>query len=230
MSDYTPEFEDEHDFRDWLEQQFIDDGWYTKTEVSPTSSADRADLIIRNQEYGSIGIECKYMPSPKAGKKVGEALEQIVQKYRGKTYGCHTVDLWAFAPYFYKGASTATQTIRELLCHFGIGVIWTHKPHLKVDFAYSDSDTKIFIKHFYHDYGDGDRYGDIDSIEDSVLGKIGKLDSDNTPECQYNSLGVGCTADSDGTVEIDSYEIQLCKHHIRKLDRERAANQKERSH
>jgi len=76
MSDYTPEFEDEHDFRDWLEQQFIDDGWYTKTEVSPTSSADRADLIIRNQEYGSIGIECKYMPSPKAGKKVGEALEQ----------------------------------------------------------------------------------------------------------------------------------------------------------
>jgi hypothetical protein len=228
MSNHTPEFEDEDDFRDWLEQQFSDDGWDTDHEVYPTSSKVRADLIVRNEEYGSIGIECKYMRSGPNGKKVGEALEQIVQKYRGKTYNGHTVDLWAFAPYFPEGVSTCTQTIRELLCHFGIGVIWTHKSQLKVDFAYSNSDTKILIKDFC-DNVDKNRYGDIDKIEGSVLGKIGKLDSDNTPECQYDGR-LGCTADSYETVEINSYEIRLCKRHIDKLDLERAADQKEHLH
>jgi hypothetical protein len=112
---------------------------------------------------------------------------------------------------------TAAQTLR--------GVIWTHKSQLKVDFAYSKSDTKILLKNFSHYDVDKNRYGDIDKIEGSVLGKIGKLDSDNTPECQYDGR-LGCTADSHETVEIDSYEIRLCKRHIRKLDRERAADQR----
>jgi hypothetical protein len=230
-SRYIPNFDCEESFRNWLEQQFIDDGWLTWSEVYPESDSVRADLIVRNREYGSIGIECKYMPSPKAGKKVGKALEQIVDRYRGKTYNSKTVDLWAFAPYFYKGAGQGTQTIRELLCHFGIGVIWTHKSHLKVDFAYSDRDTKILVKHFYFETTDedvGEEYGDIDEIEKSVLSKVGKLVQEKPQECQYDSPGVGCNADAHGTVEIGDYEIQLCKHHIRKLDRERAADVKHR--
>jgi hypothetical protein len=235
-SKYIPEFDCEHDFRDWLEQQFIDEGWRTQTEADPESSNVRADLIVRNQEYGSIGIECKYMSSPKAGRKVGQALEQIVQRYRGRTYGLHTVDLWAFAPYFHKGGTVGTQTIRELLCHFGIGIIRTDRSHIKIDFSYSDRDKKILVKDLFlekkaeeHDNSNGSDdsgtdYGDVDKIEDSVYKKIGRLDSDETPECQYNSVGVGCTADAHEAVEIGSYEINLCKYHIREFDRERTAN------
>jgi hypothetical protein len=238
-SRYVPDFDDEHEFRDWLEQQFIDEGWQTETEVNPNSSRLRADLIVRNQEYGPIGIECKYMPSPKAGRKVGQALEQIVQRYRGKTYGAHTVDLWAFAPYFYKGGTVGTQTIRELLCHFGIGIIRTDKARIKIDFSHSDRDKKILLKDFFlerkaEEHGDdnapdgvGTDYGDIDRIEDSVQKKIGRLDSEYIPECQHNNRNTGCTADAHDTVEIDSYEIHLCKYHIRKFDREQVANLKQ---
>jgi hypothetical protein len=235
-SKYIPDFDDEHDFRDWLEQQFIDEGWRTQTEARPNSSDVRADLIVRNQEYGSIGIECKYMSSPKAGRKVGKALEQIVQRYRGQTYRLHTVDLWAFAPYFYKGGTVGTQTIRELLCHFGIGIIRTDKARIEVDFANSNAHKKILVKDLYLEemaqkHGNNDEsgnagtdHGDIKKIEESVYKKIGRLDSDETPECQYNSAGVGCTADVHDSVEIGSYEVNLCKPHIRKFDRERAAN------
>jgi hypothetical protein len=238
-SRYVPDFDDEHEFRDWLEQQFIDEGWWTDTEVYPDSSNVRADLIVRKQEYGSIGIECKYMPSPKAGRKVGQALEQIVQRYRGKTYGTHTVDLWAFAPYFYKGGTVGTQTIRELLCHFGIGIIRTDRSHIKIDFSYSDRGKKILLKDFFlerkaeeHGGDDGPDdlgadYGDVDKIEDSVHRKIGRLQSEHTPKCQHNNRNVGCDADAHDTVEIGSYEIHLCKYHIRKFDRERTAELKQ---
>lgn len=204
------DFSDECELQEWLKQQFRSYGWKAIRETSPAGTDYRADLIVHHDNWGWIGIECKYMSSPRNGKKVGEAIEQILYKYRGERYPIadQQIDLWALCPYIENVPVTGiNQTIRETLCHLGIGILWPGDM-MKIDFSYSSSDTKILL-------GDeeGEQYGDRDRIREMVQKKI-FTDDNNLGTCQYDASGAGCHADAVDTVTVGSYEVALCKHHI----------------
>ena len=168
-----PDFPNEDALQTWLEDYFESHGWTAIREVSPHNSNHRADLLVHHDDYDWIGIECKHMKSPRAGRKVAEAMDQIISKYRGRKYIGNRVDLWAFCPYFYKDNADRQpqQTIREMLCYYGIGVLFTDRADLRIDFAYSDRDTKIQVEN-----PSGDRYGDITAIRESVSPKLDILE------------------------------------------------------
>jgi len=214
------DFSNEDEFQEWLQRRFRSHGWEAFREVSPSGTEYRADLLVHHDNWGWIGIECKYMTSPRNGKKVGEAIEQILTKYRGEEYPPATeeVDLWAMSPYFSKdGGSTIgiNQTIREVLCHFGIAVLWPHNRSMKIDFAYSSSETKILL-------GDesGSEYGDIERIREMVSKKKEPFQSESETRCQWDRSVNGCSAKASGSVTMNGCKVHLCKYHIRRLERE----------
>jgi len=220
------DFSNEDEFQEWLQHTFRSHGWKAFREVSPSGTDYRADLLVHHDNWGWIGIECKYMSSPRNGKKVGEAIEQIVTKYRGEEYppGTGEVDLWAMAPYFSKdGGSTTgiTQTIREVLCHFGIAVLWPQERSMKIDFAYSSSETKILL-------GDerGRDYGDIERIRAMVSKKRDAFEPETTKQCQWDRSVNGCSAEASDSITMNGCEVHLCKHHIRRLEREEHEREK----
>ena len=212
-----PDFDDEAELQEWLQSQFRYHGWAAQREVSPRRSNVRADLLVTHESWGTIGIECKYLSSNRNGKKIGEAIEQILWKYRGRRYnGDRRVDLWAVCPYIkkrYDGTRGNRQTIREILCHLGIGIIWPYTP-IKIDFAYSSSETKIQL-------GDesGTRYGDRERIEKMVEKKQGSHEPVREDHCQYSGSVKGCTAPVEDVIEINNYEVRLCKHHLREIEK-----------
>lgn len=172
----VPDFSCEDEMQEWLENEFESAGWTAIREVKPHHSRCRADLIAQHDEYGWIGVECKYMSSPRNGRKVGEAIDQIVNKYRGRKYVGNRIDLWAFCPYYYKddARKQPQQTIRELLCYFGIGVIELDKSGLIINFDHSDRDKKIKVSQLT-DWDDGREYGSIDAIQTAVEPKLERI-------------------------------------------------------
>lgn len=175
MARHTPEFENEDHLQRWLETQFESAGWKAIREVKPHFSNYRADLIVHHDDWGWIGIECKYMSSTRNGRNAAKALEQIVSQYRGRSYIGNKIFLWVFCPYFHKEDPNASfQTLRELFCYFGIGVINLYRSNLKMNFSHSNRDAKILIKSF-NDYDDDRDFGDPSVIRQSVKSKIGKL-------------------------------------------------------
>jgi len=226
------EFADERAYQKWLKEQFLKHGWEAHREISPKGTDFRADLIVYHENWDWIGIECKYMSSPRNGKKVGEALQQILKQYRGETYlGDKQIDLWVMSPYMENSDHRTigiNQTIREVLCHFGIGILWPYEGHMKLDFAYSHSDTKIML-------GDetGQDYGDIDRIREMVAKKMDETTVDEKRQCQYSNSIHGCSAEAVATVTHDGYEIHRWQHHLRRYERqefERAKKQRSVSH
>jgi len=222
------DFDDEKELRDWLAKQFKKYGWRAWTEKRPHGTDYRADIIVYHHEYGYIGIECKHMNTLSAGSYIGKALEQVLFQYRGKSYDMTngSLDLWAVCPYAkYDRSHTADrQTVREMLCHFGIGIIWPCEDpeRMMVDFAYSDSATKISISD-----PTSDRYGDRERIEEMVQKKI-RSEEDGSKQCQYDTNGHGCTAPSVGFVEVNNYEIYLCEHHLNQHEKARWNDEKSR--
>lgn len=216
------DFEDEKELQSWLKEEFLSYGWEAYREVSPKGTDYRADLIVYHENWGYIGIECKYMSSPRNGKKVGEAIEQIVAKYRSERYLYgDQVDLWAFCPYIENVPVTGiNQTIREILCHFGIAILWPGD-RMKIDFAYSSSDTKILLGD-----EDGEHYGDRERIRSMVQKKMGLLDRPTPDSCQYDAGSHGCDSEAAGTVVHNSYEIKLCQHHLERYEKEMAEDEK----
>jgi len=208
------DFDDEDDLKDWLKKKLENNGWKVRREISPKGSQVRADLLIKHEKIGWIGIEAKYLTSLRNGKKIGEALDQILYKYRGEDYlTAGEIDLWAVSPYVENINQTGIkQSIREILCHFGIAILWPHHPDLMIDFAYSDRDTKIMGTDPLDDH-----YGDIERIREMVDKKI-SLDGGPVGVCQRNTDGYGCTAPAFETVTTGKYEIKLCKHHLREYD------------
>lgn len=224
MNSNTLDFDNEKELQKWLRQEFVSYGWDAHREVSPIGSDYRADLVVYHENWGWIGIECKYMSSPRNGKKVGEAIEQIVWKYRGERYMYgEQIDLWAFCPYIENVPMTGiNQTIREVLCHFGIAIMWP-SDRMKIDFAYSSSDTKILL-------GDenGEEYGDRDRINSMVRKKMEMLEDSKERICQYDAPSHGCDSESAGTVSFDGYKLHLCEHHLRQFEKKMAARESER--
>jgi len=218
MSRHVPDFANENEQQRWVAKQFKKHGWNVKREVSPVDSDYRADLLTSHDTWGAVGIECKYMKSPRCGSKFGQAIKQIVGKYRGRKYhvsglGYDVVDKWVLCPYFYHDTDThgVIQSLREVLCRFGIGLALPRE-EMKLDFAYSSSETKISISDH-----DGEYYGDKERIESLVNKKKGLLDERPTEEkCQYT----GCSAIADDTATFQNkFELKLCRHHIDEFDR-----------
>jgi len=229
MSDGGLDFTDESELQFWLKKQFRKHGWDAYREVTPKGTQYSADLIVHHDNYGWIGIECKHMNSLRSGSYVGRAVDQILFQYRGETYpkGAGEIDFWAVCPYTETDRREigATQTIRELLCHFGIGILWPSEKsqYMKLDFAYSDSDTKIQIG-----TPESDEYGDIERISEMVSKKMVEA-SDDLGVCQRNTDGYGCSAPAVATVEFGDYEIHLCEHHYKSFERGLWEEQKEAS-
>jgi hypothetical protein len=179
MPAHTPDFESEDQMQEWLEGEFESAGWTAVREVSPHNSNLRADLLVHHEDYDWIGIECKYMSSPRNGKKIAEAVEQIVTKYRGRKYIGKKIDLWAFCPYYYKdnGSGNPRQTIGGFLTYFGIGYLPLDRSQLKIGFAMASKDTKILVKNLNDRVpGKTYEYGDIDAIRSTVKSRLGVLD------------------------------------------------------
>jgi hypothetical protein len=220
------DFSNEDQFQEWLQHIFRSHGWKAFREVSPAATNYRADLLVHHESCGWIGIECKYMSSPRCGSKVGEAIEQIITKYRGEVYPHTTgpVDLWAMAPYYYKDEGYGPDpntTTREVLCHFGIATIWPRKKGMKIDFAYSSSETKIVLGH------ETGSYGDIERIREMVSKKKQAFEPDNTKQCQWNKSVNGCSVEASDSITTNGCEVHLCKYHIQRLERHLYERQKQ---
>lgn len=222
-SQYSPQFDDEDELQEWVSMELEKYGWDVRREVRPVDSDYRADILAVHDTWGTVGIECKYMKSPRCGSKFGQAIKQIVGKYRGEEYRISideygTVNKWAVCPYFYGDSHEPqiTAAMREVLCRFGIGLV---KPsgRMKIDFGYSSSETKIKID----DDGAGE-YGDLERIEEAIEKKKGLVDKKPTKQtCQYSGGVKPCSVEAHDTVELGKYQIHLCKHHIDKFDREK---------
>lgn len=174
----------EEELQTWLESYFEENGWVAIREVSPANSSVRADLIVKHDEYGWIGIETKYFEND-GGAKVAQAHHQISRKYRGKKYIGNRINLWAFCPYFHGmnregiGFKPNQQRLRaefsrEMFCKHGVGYIGLNTPDLLIDFAYSMPIAKIPVN------GDEEsRYYenvDIEKIRQSVKRKMEEYD------------------------------------------------------
>lgn len=180
--DFFPDFADEDELQAWLKKRFEDAGWTARREVNPHSSNYLADLIVHHPDYDWIGIETKFIRPNDSIRRFGRALEQITQQYRGKTYSGNKITLWVLAPYFKSHSKSREGTpkfTRELFNYFGIGYLRLSGRYIKLDFAYSNTDTKIFIAdvtpYDNNEAGKREQYGDIDAIYNSVDPKIGRL-------------------------------------------------------
>jgi hypothetical protein len=220
MSSDELDFNDEKELQAWLKREFRQNGWDVYDEQRPKGTDYRADIIAHHSEYGWIGVECKYLKSVRCGSKFGRAIEQIIFQYRGKSYpkGAGQIDAWAVCPYFCFDQDprhgAAYQTVREILTHFGIGILLPTDPKQRIDFAYSDEDTKISINQ--EAYG---HYGDFDRITEMIQKKM-RSETQGLGPCHYDTDGYGCSAPAAGTVSVGNYEIRLCETHLRRFEEE----------
>lgn len=181
--DLCGQLDSEDELQEWLEGHFENNGWTAIREVSPRKSNYKADLIVKNDEYGWVGIETKYFDGD-GGAKVAKAHHQITRKYRGERYIGNRINLWAFCPYFKSLNSDSrmhsrkqefrSRFSRELFCKHGIGYIDLDRRELLIDFAYSQPIAKIPVSDESYDrYYDN---VDIDEIEKSVRNKMREYD------------------------------------------------------
>lgn len=154
-------------------------------EVKPAHSSVRADLIVKHEKYGWIGIEAKYFKRD-GGGKAAKAHHQITRKYRGKKYaGRNKIDLWAICPYFhgrnnernrlgYRPHQQRANMIREMFCKHGIGYIDLTRSELLIDFSFSKANSKIPVK----DDEESRHYEnvDADAIRENVQDKMEEYD------------------------------------------------------
>ena len=108
------EFEDEQHLQNYIAKVMRDQGWNVKTEAKPKETKNwkhsyRVDILASrkvNQKYYKIGLELKHLKKNIKGAKIGEAVRQITDQYRGKNYKCPTTGkyepFWMFAylPYY----------------------------------------------------------------------------------------------------------------------------------
>jgi len=232
MCSDTLDFDDEHDFEEWLGGAFETAGWRVYHQVNPEGSRNRADMLVHHERHGWIGIECKYMSNMRDGAKVGEAIKQITQKYRGEYFphGAGEVDLWAFAAYVDyigrdvpPGGTSPPALAKPILYEHGIGTLWGNpqfRNHLNIKFNGSATETVINIIDPHDDH-----LGNTDRIRGEVAKKIPE-DYHDLGVCQRNTDGHGCTAPAVAIVESGDYEIHLCKHHFERFEVARWEQQK----
>lgn len=174
--------ESEEELQEWLEDFFEANGWTAIREVSPHSSNYRADLVVKNEEYGWFGIETKYMHLD-GGGKIAKAHHQITEQYRGQRYLGEKIDRWVICPYF-RGMNSPDYPMkerqekirakftREFFSRHGIGYIDLDRYQLLLDFAYSQPWAKVPVGGDYLE-----KYQenvDILKIDESVGNKIEK--------------------------------------------------------
>lgn len=184
----------EDELQQWLETTFETVGWTAIREVSPHSSNHRADLIVRHDNYGWVGIETKYIKDDV--QKLPEAHHQIIQKYRNRRYIGERIELWAVCPYVERYNTESDETpdyyerrrrslIRDQKGFFdaaGIGWINLDHYHLNIQFVESRDYGRIPTGYLspearrsrtdYSQYSDAHKDGcDIDKIRESVCRK-----------------------------------------------------------
>lgn len=182
-SGVCPQLDNEDELQAWLKSHFEENGWTAIREVKPHGSDYSADLLVNHDRYGWIGIECKYFDHD-GGSKIAKAHHQIVTKYRGEKFiKNNRVNLWAICPYF-KGIGATSQyyrnqqelrqkLLREMFCAHGMGIIKLNRYSLLIDFAYSQSGSKIPVSE-RSDYHSHEKV-DIENIRDIVSKKMDRL-------------------------------------------------------
>ena len=84
-------FESENSFVNEVEKCLKENGCMTWREVVPDGCESwekpfRVDLIFYRDDFGYVGVEAKNFNSLGAGGKTYDAIKQIDDKYRNKTY------------------------------------------------------------------------------------------------------------------------------------------------
>ncbi len=94
-------YDSEQSFVDEVEQCLKDNGCQTWREVIPDQCQDwempyKVDLIFYKDEFGYVGVEAKNTNTLGAGARIYNAIKQIDEKYRNKTYfKGNIIEKWA---------------------------------------------------------------------------------------------------------------------------------------
>jgi len=221
------EINSEDDLQQQLQSVFSDNGWRAWREVTSRSGKARADLIVKQHDFGVFGIETKYFRS--GGSQLADAHYQIVSKYRGESFGMHgEVYRWVLCPWFrgyfqededgwwQERSMNQLRFSREFCTRHGIATLNPTHQNLELDFNYSDSSMKVPVE-----YETSQREPDIDKIDGFIEKKIRKFryDTADKRQCAYDALGTGCDADPDHDIEFLSYQIPVCEHHASNLEK-----------
>lgn len=129
--------DDEESVETALTHIFEFHGWDVERQV--TLGTHRADMIVGHSEYGTIGIELKYVTTG-IGATMATAHHQIARRYRGQPYNGTPVDLWAFCPYMSEEAALTSgqmDRFRSFFQQSGIGIIDLGKLVLRIEFGQS---------------------------------------------------------------------------------------------
>lgn len=157
------------DYSQYLEHKFRKSGWYVKTEVTPKRDNKRADMIIYNSDVIDewIGLELKYWGSTRSSSNFIPAVDQIINRYRYKSWPNKEIRLWVFAPYIagsYEESEWGekNQFAENAICNItnslGIGYLdhHFHKTKFRFDgkwtlpaFARQPSENQQFIDKFW---------------------------------------------------------------------------------
>ena len=166
---YTPDFDNEDECQEWLESFFEKKGWTAIREVSPHGESVRADLIVRHEDHGWVGVEVKYLDSSDCGGAIGDAIQQVYNKYHGKKYIGNRINVWCVAPYYrvehmsHHGQESRT---RNFVNSFNLGYLSLGKSKLMMNFkANVGTDWRLFVgnapsypgnrdESVYSDYGE----------------------------------------------------------------------------
>lgn len=143
----------EDDFQKSLAEGMKKAGWRVEREVSPDNSADRVDIIGIREDIGKIGIEAKYVTNS-GPKETGEALNQLLSQYAGKSYGDTSIDAWGIALHGdglftsdygdYGPHSKEYQfACRRISIQLGIGYVINHRGMVILDFGISSPELRL---------------------------------------------------------------------------------------
>lgn len=143
---YTPDFDSEDAVQEWLEESFEACGWTAIREVSPHGSNKRADLIVHNEEYGWVGVEVKYLESSDCGGAIGDAIQQVFNKYHGRKYIGNKIDVWALAPYYrveHMGHHGDEYRMQRVVNSFNLGYLSLGDKRLMLEFRDSGEPWRV---------------------------------------------------------------------------------------